>query len=392
MLAGLLFATEAAEDRPDTLGATLPFAGTTLIEYQARLLIQAGATQIILVVARLTPELAGAVARIGRRGVTIDAVRSASEAAAKLHPLAHVTMLADGLVTTEAALAPVAGEGRDALLVIPAADAPAGLERVGRDTVWAGIARLTPARFTEVAAMPRDYDMQSALLRAAEEAGAAHLALPDDVALAGHGVERRGTTLETRGLALLASAGRTRQGWFDRFVVRPVARLTLPVIMRRGLGAIVPAGIAAALAFAGLVMVALDQRASGLLLALAGTTAAGAGVLLAQIRDEGGLARALDVVTAAVPALAALLLARSVDLMDGGGTAETIAVALVIAVALGERAAGPAGRTGWGGTPPGHLALLTVFAILGLPTFGLGVCALYAAATLAAAIERLRNA
>ena len=64
MLAGLIFAVQDADDRAGTLAATLPFAGMTLIEYQARLLIGAGVSQIVIVVARLTPELLGAVARI----------------------------------------------------------------------------------------------------------------------------------------------------------------------------------------------------------------------------------------------------------------------------------------------------------------------------------------
>ena len=81
MLAGLLFATHETEDRPDRLVATLPFGGVTLIEYQARLLIGAGASQIILVATRPTPELLGAISRIGRRGVAVDAVRTAAEAA-----------------------------------------------------------------------------------------------------------------------------------------------------------------------------------------------------------------------------------------------------------------------------------------------------------------------
>ena len=55
MLSGLLFAIDDADDRPGRLTATLPFAGVTLIEYQARLLIAAGAAQVIIVVARLTP-------------------------------------------------------------------------------------------------------------------------------------------------------------------------------------------------------------------------------------------------------------------------------------------------------------------------------------------------
>ena len=100
MLAGLLFATADASDRHDMLAATLPVGGVTLIEFQARLLIAAGASQIVVMVSRLTPELLGAINRLGRRGVAVDAVRGPAEALAKLHPLARVLWLADGLVTT----------------------------------------------------------------------------------------------------------------------------------------------------------------------------------------------------------------------------------------------------------------------------------------------------
>lgn len=100
MLAGLIFATEDADDRPGTLAATLPFGGLTLIEFQARLLVAAGASQIVLVIARLTPELLGAINRIGRRGASVDAVRTAAEAMEKLHPLSRVLVVADGVMTT----------------------------------------------------------------------------------------------------------------------------------------------------------------------------------------------------------------------------------------------------------------------------------------------------
>lgn len=99
------------------LTGTLPFGGVTLIEYQARLLVAAGASQIVILVARLTPELLGAISRIGKRGIAVDTVRTAAEAAEKLHPLARVLMLADGLTTTADTLGALAREGGDALLV-----------------------------------------------------------------------------------------------------------------------------------------------------------------------------------------------------------------------------------------------------------------------------------
>ena len=152
---GLIFATDDADDRPGMLAATLPFGGLTLIEFQARLLIAAGASQIILVVARMTPELLGAINRIGRRGVSADAVRTASEAVEKLHPLSRVLVVADGLMTTNEVMTSLLGAGGDALLVTDDRENVSRSERVGALTAWAGLALLDPKRIAEVAAMPR---------------------------------------------------------------------------------------------------------------------------------------------------------------------------------------------------------------------------------------------
>ena len=88
MLVGLIFATDDASDRPGVLAATLPFGGMTLLEYQVRLLIGAGAEQILVAVARVTPALLAAVSRAGKRGASVEIVRSAEEAAGKVHPIA----------------------------------------------------------------------------------------------------------------------------------------------------------------------------------------------------------------------------------------------------------------------------------------------------------------
>ena len=191
MLAGLLFATHEAEDRPGILAATLPFAAATLIEYQARLLIASDAAQIVVVVQRLTPELVGALARIGRRGVAVDTVRTAAEALARLHPLARIVMVADGLVTTEGVIHALAGEGGDALLTVPGTQASPAFERVGGGEAWAGVARIDARRLADAARLPEDYDLQSTLLHAAEQAGARHVSLRLDDMELGHGIERR---------------------------------------------------------------------------------------------------------------------------------------------------------------------------------------------------------
>ena len=150
MLTGLIIATHDAADRPGMLTATLPFGGVTLIEYQARLLIGAGVSQVVIMVARLTPELMGAINRIGRRGTTVDTVRSPAEAFERLHPLSRVLMMADGLSTTPEVVAMMAREGSDALLVVAEEAGDGSYERIGGGLAWAGIARLDPARHRQL--------------------------------------------------------------------------------------------------------------------------------------------------------------------------------------------------------------------------------------------------
>ncbi len=203
MLAGLLFATADASDRHDTLAATMPVGGVTLIEFQARLLIAAGASQIIVVVSRLTPELLGAINRMGRRGIAVDAVRSPAEVLAKLHPLARVMWLADGLMTTSVMVEAMRDRDRDTLLVAATGDE---LERIGPSAVWAGIATIDPQRIADVVKLPADYDFASSLLRVIAQRGAEQLPLPETAVREGHGVQRDSRALAAKGRAALVAA------------------------------------------------------------------------------------------------------------------------------------------------------------------------------------------
>jgi hypothetical protein len=391
MLAGLLFATHDAEDRAGTLAATLPFGGLTLIEYQARLLVTLGASQVIVVVQRLTPELLGALARIGRRGVTVDAVRSAGEAVAKLHPLARVLMLADGLVTTDAAVAPLASEGGDALLTVDAAQAPRGLERLGGSATWAGAARLTPERVAEVAAMPRDYDMQSALVRVAAQAHAQQLMLAPGEAASGHGIERSAAALDARGREVMAGTLARRSGWFDRWIVAPIARPLLGEMMRRTAPTLALAGLAGVLGAGGLVALKAGFPRLGMVASLFATIVAAAGATIAWLRDEDGFARGFGIALFLVPALAVLLLGRGVDATAGERTGVVLAAALIVLAGLDARAGDGRRRADWQGGPGAYLTLATASTLLGWPLTGLTLAAGYAAGSLAASIETLRR-
>lgn len=389
MLAGLLFATHDADDRPDQLAATLPFAGTTLIEYQARLLVAAGASQLVIAVSRLTPELLGAIGRIARRGVAVDAVRSAAEAAAKLHPLGRIVMLADGLVTTDAVVRAAGGEGGD-LLVVDVEARLEGLERVGGGAVWAGVARFRRDRVEEVSAMPRDYDLQSSLLRVVAQAGAEQVPLPTGSAQAGHGVERRAAVLDRYNRAIIEASVADRGGWYDRWVTAPIARFVLPRLIQRRVTAtsIALAGVLATAA--GLIAMLAGPLGAGLLATLLGVMGIELARTLASLRDEAHLALLTDRLGMVAPAAAVLVLGVETARRGGGGEVLVTMLALLVLAALAERAGMGRRERAWG-SPVVYLACTTLGTLVGLPLAGAGVAASYAALTAAMAVERLRR-
>lgn len=391
MLSGLLFAIDDADDRPGRLTATLPFAGVTLIEYQARLLIAAGAAQIIIVVARLTPELLGAIARIAQRGVVVDTVRSAVEAAEKLHPLSRLVVLADGLITTEDMIALVLRDGgQDALVVVPEAGAEPGLERVGGQMAWSGVARLDPRRVAEVAALPRDYDLQSTLLRMAAQARATHILLPADAEKAGHGIVHRAEALDARGRAVVARLVSGRRSWFDRYILAPVARLALPRLVERAVPAHVAGSAGAGLGLLGLALIVFGFPALGLTVAVAGTLALGLGETLAGLRDEQGAARRHSAAIAGLAALAIAALGWHYYHALAEEIAPILALMLIILGILAERAGLYRFRRRWWASPPAYLLVVLPLALLGAGLWGLVLAGIYAIVTLASAIETLR--
>lgn len=391
MLAGLIFATDDAHDRPDMLAATLPFGGATLIEFQARLLIGAGAGQLIIIVTRLSPELVGAVSRMKRKGIAVDVVRSAREADAKLHPLARVLVVADGLVTTESVIALLSGEGSDTLLVTTDADALPGLERVGADAIWAGLARVEAQRIADVAALPRDYDFESTLLRVTAQAGADHLLLPSGDVRAGHGIERDAARLRLRNDAIVTAFVSNRVSWVDRYVIAPLARRVMPLLVGRATQTLAVGGVATGSMLAGLGLIVWGWSFFGLvtvLVSLFGLSIAG---VLAWMRDEQLQARLLRGAITGGAAATALMLGFANSVAEGTGTGITLASSLVVLSGLVERGGNDRIRRRWWGSPVAYPLILMPFYLWGYPQTGLALTAAYAALSLAAVIEALRE-
>ncbi|OQW48706.1 MAG: hypothetical protein A4S16_06120 [Proteobacteria bacterium SG_bin6] len=391
MLAGLLFAIADADDSPETLVATLPFGGHSLIEFQARLLAGAGAGQIVVVVERLTPELLGAVNRMARHGIAIDAVRGASEAVAKLHPLAELLVMADGLVTTAETIAPLAAAQGDALLVTSDADALPGLERVGRDAIWAGMARVSVRRLADVARLPADYDFQSTLLRVAAQARPELITLPGGAARASHGIEASAAPLQARNQAVVGAELGGRVTWADRLVIAPLARALLPLVLPRAVMSATVAGASAVLTLIGLALLAMGWASAGVALVALAHIGWALGGALAWLRDELRLAGAVRLGAVIASGAGAVLLGLNLWRADATASGPIAAAALIGLGALLERAAPPERRRRWWPSPSAYPLVLLPFVAAGQALAGLLAAAVYAGAALAAAIEAGRE-
>jgi hypothetical protein len=113
--------------------------------------------------------------------------------------------------------------------------------------------------------------------------------------------------------------------------------------------------------------------------------------VLAWLRDEQVLARALRWIAPGSAALATLLFGYEAGVMAASGIAPLLAAATVVAGVLTERATNIASRRVWWAVPAACPLILLPAAILGQPVIGLTLAGAYMTVTLALAIEGLRK-
>jgi hypothetical protein len=389
MLAGLIFAVEEASDRPGTLVATLPFGGMTLLEYQVRLLVGAGAEKILIAVGKMTPQLLTAVNRATKRHPIVEVVRSAEEAGEKFEHGARVLVMADGLVTTDPVMDRMAAEGGEALLVTDDAESPAAIERLDMRDSWAGIARISVAQLSQIAQMPEDYDFQSALLRVASQSSAEHIPVTPGWLRSGHSVERSAEGLAARNTGVLAALTERRVDWADRWVFTRIARAVLPDLVGRnvpGWGLMIAAG---ALSLLSLMAIGMDWEGLGLVGSLGAAATLATASAMAALRGEELRGQILEWAILALFGAVALLSGWVQHARLFSWTWMVFAAFALGAQILIERV--PSRHRRWWASPSALLLLLAPFALAGFTEYGLAGIAVYAFATLATAVEATRE-
>ena len=269
---------ESAE--PGALRATLPLAGRTALERQVQLALAAGAATIIVLVERMPPPLTAALDRLRRARVPLHIARSADEAAEAVDANDRLLLIADGAIAETSQMERLARAEGSAVLTVPDAAFGELYERIDATSRWAGLAAIDGSVLRDTAAMLRDWDLQSTLLRRALQSGARHIAADGPVAI----LDSR-TDLALLERQILASASETRGGWASRLLA-PLERVVTHALMA---GPIRPRAIGTAAA----VLTALGALAffygwywTGLVKLLIATPLDGVAARLARLRMQ----------------------------------------------------------------------------------------------------------
>jgi hypothetical protein len=380
-LAALIFAYHEADD--GGLRATLQVAGRTLVERQVRLALATGAEPVVVVVERVTADLSAALDSVRAEGAPVILARSAEEAAEAVHSSDRILLVGDGLVAPETVIARLVATDGPAILVVPDLRVDDRYERIDAQSRWAGLALIDGDMLKQTAAMLRDWDLQSTLLRRAVQAGARQISVrgeaEDELPLLAETPEDL-VELEAQ---IVAGAHVRRSDWVSRYLLAPVERLATQALMPTaatptalGLGATLLMALAA-LAFA------KHWLGLGLAFLLLATPLDGIAERLASLRLQG--ARGPSWWTALLPALSAgllLLLAHALSETRGWGCVALAGAVIAFSVALRIEAEGREvpGKL-WLAERKGMTWLMLPFAMFGWWAPGLTLLAVYAGAS-----------
>lgn len=380
-LAALIAAYHEADEAGGGLRATLPLAGRTLVERQARLAASAGAAPIVIAVERVPPGLTAAIDRMRAEGLDLVVARTAAEAAEAVEPEDGLLLMADGVLAAQSHLDQLSAIGGPSILTVPDVRVDDRYERIDAHSRWAGLALLDGALLGKTAEMLGDWDLQSTLLRRAVQSGARQISLRGEPADEQLVVAERSEDLEALQARLLEGVGVPRRDWVSRYLFGPVEQAATRAVMPTRLTpSLLQLGAVLLTAFAA-IFFASEWYGVGMALLLLATPLDGIAERLAALRLQDGVERSwwahlLPIVAAG--ALLALGITLSPERGWGCLSLAAATVAFVVALRIEMHGREIPGSV-WLAERKGLTWLLLPFASTGLWGTGLTFLALYAA-------------
>ncbi len=403
VLAALIAAVRDTEDGGGLI-ATLPVAGSTLVERQVRLAVAAGAAHVVVLIERLPAAFTAAIDRLRRDGIAVEVARSAADGADRFHPDERVLVFADGALASAPTIGRLAHLPAPALLTIGESGPVGAFERIDAATRWSGVALVSGEMLRRTVAMLGDWDLHSTLLRRAVGASARRLDIADGADLADAQpvvlVRSRAGVRAATEASLVRD--RRQEAWPARFVYGPAGRLATAALLDRPIDArwlrwsgVACAAAAIPAAWRGWLLVALILLCLAAFLDATGRTLGAVRLATAAPIDRPGTARG------GAGALALLAFAAHrlhTGWLVAGWTPLVLALAAIAALAAGlrerrllERLA-PGQSPGWIADGDALVLIFALGAAAGQPLCAIAGLAFYAAASFAAIQQRLARA
>ena len=382
-LAAILSATAPCSDRPDGLRAQLIFAAQTLIEYQARQAVQAGADQIFVMVAAVTPALSRLVDRLASDGVQVHLVRDMAGLIRQLPRESDVLLLADGMIVDQKYILELGSSTGNTLLVAADDALTAQLERVDASDRWAGAARVAPRTLFNTLDLIGDWDLVLTVLRATVQSNPRRIAVSAaDVS------EGRVVLVDTQAAADLVGtslaaprSARETGGGIEQYVLHPLAVFGARRLLRMQIAADHILWTAIGTAALGLLCIVPGWTYAALLLFLASLLAGMVAQQVADMGRHGPRHTLVELVPAGLIAMGLAWLGAHWGAPDDGLHLAILCV--VMAAAIRKRRTAP--LPGWALMTPGSATVLLLLGlVVGRAVTALAFCALLAIASVSA--------
>lgn len=236
-LAAILSALAPSADRPGVPRAQIVFAAQTLVEYQARQAIQAGATHIFVMIDAVTPSLSRMVDQFAASGAQLHLIRDMPSLLRQLPRESDVLLFADGAVVDQAYVAQLGRAEGNALLVAQDDPATAHLERIDAQHRWAGLARVAPHTLFNTLDLIGDWDVVLTLMRAAVQNAPQRIVVePTDIAEGRVALVERQDTADLVGRAL-AAAPLAGSAGAEHYLLQRPARMVATHLLRMQISA-----------------------------------------------------------------------------------------------------------------------------------------------------------
>jgi len=238
-LVALLSARDGALDRaaPGRTGALIDFGGQPLLEYQARLAINAGAERVLIHVDSATADLGQLLDRLAAEGQSeIALVQDMTMLSRSLATDDRVLLITENLILPSEALASLLVAGPASMLVLPAVPATSAFERIDAEANWAGSLSLPARNVLATLDMLGDWDLSLTLLRRAVQDDVRRVALSPELVMDGRLALVRDQASADVALQALSDSSQTvltEQGGGLGSLFAPVSRAMVRELIRR---------------------------------------------------------------------------------------------------------------------------------------------------------------